>query len=141
MTPINQQGSLTIIGCPDEITVIAAPGVNQLPVGWEDPVAFDMQGNFAGKEGFPSPGSSFPIGTSQVFSTYFGNSQQLDCNFNVTVKPGNSCMQQKSSSGLAEQCRTLELLIMSLSPLVPTCLSPWARYLVLIALLTCVLFR
>ena len=89
MTPINQQDSLTMLGCPDEITVISAPGVNQLPVNWEDPVAFDMQGNFAGKEGFPSPGKSFLVGTTQVFSTYFGNTHQLDCNFNVTVKPGN----------------------------------------------------
>eukprot|EP00057_Strongylocentrotus_purpuratus_P028698 XP_011683172.1 PREDICTED: uncharacterized protein LOC578978 isoform X16 [Strongylocentrotus purpuratus] len=73
-----------ISGCPGDIIATAGISSNTV-VTWEEPIAFDDSGSVSVTRNL-APGSSFPVGTTEVIYTFTDESGNTNfCAFDVTV--------------------------------------------------------
>ena len=78
-----------MIGCPEDLLIITAPGATSATVTWDSPTAVDDSGVIETAYNNFNPGNIFPLGTSEVIYGWIdGSGNEATCVFTVTVVAG-----------------------------------------------------
>ncbi|HMQ75987.1 MAG TPA: HYR domain-containing protein, partial [Flavobacteriales bacterium] len=104
----------SIVDCPTDLSITAAPGACGAVASWTEPTATDdcAGASIARTTGLP-PGSVFPIGTSTVTYQATDGINTAECSFQINVQPT-----------VVDIAYAVTTVCQSSAPILPTVVSP-----------------